>query len=97
MSITQVSIPTTGGGESEVTMSDIVIRNTKMPQTCAACPLKQKADWNLYTCPFLPNYAFSLINKHRSADCPMEELGPHGPLVDISKAQVVLEASREVE
>ena len=97
MSITQVSIPTTGGGESEVTMSDIVIHNIKMPQTCAACPLKQKADWNLYTCPFLPSYAFALNNKHRSADCPMEELGPHGPLVDISKAQVVLEASREVE
>ena len=87
----------TGGMESEVAMSDIVIRNIKMPQNCAACPLKQKADWNLYTCPFLPSYAFALNNKHRSADCPMEELGPHGPLVDVSKAQVVLEASKEVE
>ena len=87
----------TGGMESEVAMSDIVIRNIKMPQTCAACPLKQKVNWNLYMCPFLPSYAFALSNKYRSANCPMEELGPHGPLVDISKAQVVLEASKEVE
>lgn len=77
-------------------MADVIIKNLKIPESCAVCPVKQDANWGLYTCPFMEDYAFSKFTKQRSTNCPMRELPEHGPLIDISKTEIVIPASREV-
>ena len=78
-------------------MADVLIQNMTVPPTCGKCPIKQKTNWGLYTCPFLPSYAFALNSTFRSGDCPMIQLQDHGPLVDISQANVVVPASKEMK
>lgn len=77
-------------------MADVLILNMTVPSTCGECPVKQETNWGLYVCPFLPSYAFARNSTFRSSDCPMFQLQDHGPLVDISQAQVIVPASKEV-
>ena len=84
--------------ESEDYMADIIIKGVKIPKSCALCPVKLPSEYkDMYTCPFIDNYYFSDIAKNRSPGCPLRELPAHGPLIDISTAQVVIPESREVK
>ena len=89
--------PNIGGTESEVTyMADTLIKGFRIPENCSVCPVKHRADYGLYTCPFVSGYAFAGVTD-RSDLCPLVDLGTHGPLIDISKAEVVIPASKEEE
>ena len=59
-------------------MSDILIKNMKMPKNCLACPL---IDETLSCSVTGRQYPF-WENIGRLSDCPITEIKPHGSLID---------------
>ena len=62
-------------------MSDILIKNEKMPKNCEECPL------NYYECALLDKFAEEIMmyygGNSRHPDCPLIEVPtPHGRLID---------------
>ena len=59
-------------------MSDILIKDMKMPNICAYCFIDQ-SECNLH----------ESVNiwKERHPDCPLIELPPHGRLIDIKSVE----------
>jgi len=61
-------------------MSDILIKNEKMPKNCEECPL------NYYECALLDKFAEEIMmyygGNSRHPDCPLIEVPKHGRLID---------------
>lgn len=68
-------------------MSDVLIRNMKMPKNCGCCDLCVLSnDKQTFFCTrqLGKRFCWSLVEK-RQEDCPLFELPPHGRLVDADK------------
>ena len=60
-------------------MSDVLIKNMKMPKNCTECPLE--TDYG--TCGYyLPTKDNESDYQKRPAFCPLIEVPPHGDLID---------------
>lgn len=58
-------------------MSDILIKNMKMPENCVGCPLAKN-----YGMCAITKKTFNWGNPNRLSDCPLIEVLPHGRLID---------------
>ena len=68
-------------------MSDIVIRNMKMPKSCRNCPLciVEKTGLNFFCARQLgKRFSIELLDQ-RQEGCPLVELPQHGDLIDRSE------------
>lgn len=64
-------------------MSDILIKNMKMPENCVGCPLAKN-----YGMCAITKKQFNWGNPNRLSDCPLIEVPtPHGRLGDLDKLE----------
>lgn len=68
-------------------MSSILIKGMEMPKYCAVCPVcrKEPMDWH---CTLLRKIIG--VPVERKPECPLEEIPPHGRLIDADKMMMSL-------
>jgi hypothetical protein len=73
-------------------MSDVVIRNMKMPKSCESCPLSiEDSLGENFFCARQIGVRFSIeLSRQRQETCPLAELPPHGRLIDADKLKQAL-------
>lgn len=63
-------------------MSDVLIRNMKMPKSCDECWMTYEGDSD--NCPVVNESVVKyMVEEKRHPSCPLVEVIPHGRLIDV--------------
>lgn len=73
-------------------MSDILIKNMKMPENCVGCPLAKN-----YGMCAITKKTFNWGNPNRLSDCPLIEILPHGRLIDADAIPYIFGSTHATE